>query len=79
MPLIIMLDTLRQKVHSTEGGRWAANDPGRVLRPGSFEVAAIGGVATLYQRAELQSGIRNLSDRNYVYVPGNSEEIATVT
>ena len=50
------------------GGRWAANDAGRVLRTDSLGIAEFGGAATLYRGAELQPGIRNLVDVNYVYV-----------
>ncbi|HYO80925.1 MAG TPA: TonB-dependent receptor [Bryobacteraceae bacterium] len=56
-----------------EGGRWAANDAGRVLQAGSFGAAGVGGSASLYRAVELQSGVNNLFDRNYVYVPGYPE------
>ncbi|MEI9812643.1 MAG: TonB-dependent receptor [Acidobacteriota bacterium] len=56
-----------------EGGRWNANDAGRVLRAPSFGAVGIGGTARLYRAAELQAGVNNLLDRNYFYVQGYPE------
>ena len=56
-----------------EGGRWNANDAGRVQRASSFASVGIGGSARVYHQAELQAGINNLFDRNYFLVEGYPE------
>lgn len=57
-----------------EGGRWNANDAGRVLHASNFALVGLGGTAEIYRNAELQLGINNLLDRNYFYVQGYPEE-----
>lgn len=56
-----------------EGGRWNANDAGRVLRATSFATVGLSGSTRLYRQAELQAGINNLFDRNYFLVQGYPE------
>jgi iron complex outermembrane receptor protein len=89
MPSVIMLDTPRHKIYgsatytfnrltlladlSYEGGRWNANDAGRVLRAPSFANLGIGGSYRFFKQAELQAGIGNLLDRNYFLVQGYPE------
>lgn len=56
-----------------EGGRWNANDAGRVFRANSFANLGIGASARIYRDSEIQAGINNLLDRNYFYVQGYPE------
>lgn len=56
-----------------EGGRWNANDAGRVLRASSFAAVGLNGSVRLYRQAELQAGINNLFDRDYFLVQGYPE------
>ncbi|BDC51399.1 TonB-dependent receptor [Bryobacterales bacterium F-183] len=56
-----------------EGGRWNANDSGRVQRAPSFGVFGLGATARLYREVELQTGVNNLGDRNYFLWEGYPE------
>lgn len=56
-----------------EGGRWNANDGGRVLRAPSFAMMGLGGSVRVHRQAELQAGINNLFDRDYFLVQGYPE------
>jgi iron complex outermembrane receptor protein len=56
-----------------EGGRWNANDAGRVQRASSYAAVGLGVTARLYRQVELQAGINNLLDRDYFLVQGYPE------
>ncbi len=57
-----------------EGGRWNANDAGRVQRASSFASAGLSASVRLHRQIEMQTGIQNLFDRNYFLVEGYPEE-----
>lgn len=56
-----------------EGGRWAANDAGRVARAPSFAVVNVNGRVRLWGSSAVQGGVGNLLDRNYYFVDGYPE------
>ena len=55
-----------------ESGRFYQNDAGTYGRASNFTTAGIAGM-TLYQQVEIQAGITNLFDRNYILVDGYPE------
>jgi iron complex outermembrane receptor protein len=57
-----------------EGGRFYQNDGGTYGRGSNFGTVGLGGSARLYKQVELQMGIANLFDRNYILVDGYPEE-----
>lgn len=56
-----------------EGGRYYQNDGGRIGRASNFAVAGLGGSVRLYRQIELQAGLQNAFDRNYILVDGYPE------
>ena len=56
-----------------EGGRFYQNDGGTYGRASNFANVGIGGSARLYKQTEVQAGIANLFDRNYILVDGYPE------
>lgn len=56
-----------------EGGRYFQNDGGRFGRASNYAVAGVGGSARLYRQVELQAGVGNVADRNFVLVDGYPE------
>lgn len=56
-----------------EGGRYYQNDGGRYGRATNYAVAGFGGSARLYRQVELQAGINNAFDRNFILVDGYPE------
>lgn len=56
-----------------EGGRYNQNDGGRYGRATSFAAIGFGGATRLYRQVELQAGVQNALDRNYLLVDGYPE------
>lgn len=56
-----------------EGGRFFQNDGGRFGRASNFAVAGIGATVRVLRGIELQTGVHNAFDRNYVLVDGYPE------
>ena len=61
-----------------EGGRYFQNDGGRYGRASDFMSAGFGGMVQLYRQVELQAGMDNALDRNYILVDGYPEPGRTV-
>ncbi len=54
-------------------GRYFQNDGGRYGRASDFTSAGFGAMVQLYRRVELQAGMDNAFDRNYILVDGYPE------
>lgn len=67
-PRVSLLADLRY-----EGGRYYQNDGGRFGRASNYAVTGFGGSARLYRQVELQAGIQNAFDRNFILVDGYPE------
>lgn len=61
-----------------EGGRYYQNDGGRFGRASNYAVAGFGGSVRLYRQIELQAGMQNAFDRNFILVDGYPEAGRTV-
>jgi len=72
-PRVSLLADLRY-----EGGRYYQNDAGRFGRATNYAVAGFGGSARLYQHIELQAGMQNAFDRNFILADGYPEAGRTV-
>lgn len=57
-----------------EGGRYFQNDGGRFGRATNYAVAGFGGTLKLIRGVDVQAGVMNAFDRNYVLVDGYPEE-----
>lgn len=56
-----------------EGGRHFQNEAGRYGRGSNFATVGIGGSLKLYRGTDIQAGVHNLLDRNYLLVDGFPE------
>ena len=56
-----------------EGGRYYQNDGGRFGRASNYAVTGFGGSARLHRQMELQAGMQNALDRNFILVDGYPE------
>lgn len=56
-----------------EGGRYYQNDGGRFGRASNYGAAGLGGSVRLYRQAEMQAGMHNAFDRNFILVDGYPE------
>lgn len=73
VPRVSLLADLRY-----EGGRHYQNDGGRFGRASNYAVAGFGASARVYRQIELQAGVHNAFDRNYLLVDGYPEAGRTV-
>lgn len=56
-----------------EGGRYYQNDGGRFGRASDYAVTGVGGSVRLYRQLELQAGMENAFDRDFILVDGYPE------
>lgn len=62
-----------------EAGRYYQNDAGRFGRASNYALVDLGASARLPRRLELQAGVHNILDRNYLLVDGYPEAGRTVS